>query len=106
MAEAISTKPPQQAMTNIPYGLRLDGTQKGSGFLGELKRPDGKVSTELSIGVHFDGEERLIPSLVPTLTKGEIKYLLGGGKATRPIVDKAVTHARERLLKNMSPFYD
>ena len=113
MPEAISKKPPQQAMTDIPmsignknYGARIDGTPKGGGFLGELKRPNGKVSTEISIGVHFDGKEQLIPTLVPTLTKSEIKYLLGGGKPTDAIIGKAVIHARERLSKNISPFHD
>ncbi len=88
------------------FGLREDGTQKGNGFLGVLKRPDGKVSTELSIGVEFDGKERLIPSLVPTLTEKEIKYLLSGGKPTKAIIQKAVRHARKRMAEGKSPFLE
>lgn len=86
------------------YGVRADGTPKGSGFLGELKRPDGGVSTELSIGVEFDGKEREIPALVPTLTKGEIDHLLSGGEPTEAIVDKAVAHAKGRLKAGKSVF--
>ena len=83
---------------------RVDGTKKGPGFLGTLKRPDGKVSTELSIGVKFDGKEIQIPTLIPTLTKDEIKYLLGGGKVTDAIAKKAVDHAKKRIKKGLSPF--
>jgi hypothetical protein len=40
------------------YGLRNDGiTQKGSGFLGKIPTHDGKVMTELSIGVNINGKE-------------------------------------------------
>ena len=87
------------------YGFRKDGTLKGSGFLGELKRPDGRVSTELSIGVNFDGKGTEIPALVPTLTKQEINHLLSGGKITKEIVSKAVEHARKRIAEGESPFH-
>lgn len=89
------------------FGERPDGTQKGTGFLGVLKRPDGGVSTEISIGVEFDGKEMQIPTLVPTLTKGEINTLLTmpeDGKIPEAIVDKAVQHARDRMSKGLSPF--
>jgi predicted transcriptional regulator len=86
------------------YGNRADGTPKGKGFLGELKRPDGKVSTELSIGVTMDGKETEIPALVPTLTKKEIDSLLSGEKPSKTIIDKAVSHAKERIKQGKSPF--
>src|SRR4051812_18252920 len=37
------------ADTTPRYGLRPDGTKKGKGFLGPLKRPDGMVMSEYSI---------------------------------------------------------
>ena len=41
------------AMPSSPdYGNRADGTKKGSGFFGELKTPDGRAMTELSVGVN------------------------------------------------------
>ncbi len=95
-------KNPVQAKNN--YGLRADGTQKGPGFLGELKTPSGKVSTEISIGVNIGGKETEIPTLVPTLTKNEIDYLVKGGKPTKEIVDKAVDHAKSRISQGKSPF--
>lgn len=86
------------------YGLRKDGTKKGSGFLGELKTTSGDVATELSIGVDFGKGETEIPLLVPTLSKQEIDYLLSGGKVTKEIADKAIAHAIDRLKSGQSPF--
>lgn len=79
--------------------------EKGGGFFGTLKRPDGGVSTEISIGVNFGGEEIEIPSLVPTLTKSEINHLLNGKKPTKTIIDKAVSHAKDRIAKGKDPFW-
>jgi len=86
------------------YGVRADGTKKGNGFLGALQRPDGDVSTELSVGVRINGKETEIPSLVPTLTKGEIDHLLKGGEPTPQIVQKAVDFAKKRIADGKSPF--
>jgi hypothetical protein len=88
------------------YGNRVDGTKKGVGYLGELKRPDGKVSTEISVGVDFGNGETEIPLLVPTLSKDEIDHLLAGKKETPEILDKAVKHAIDRLKSGKSPFAD
>lgn len=77
---------------------------KGPGFLGTLQRPDGGVSTELSIGVEFDGKETEIPSLIPTLSPQEIDHMLSGAKPTRAIVAKAVAHARQRAAQGLGPF--
>lgn len=84
---------------------RLDGTQKGQGFFGELRRPDGRVSTELSIGIQIDGEEVLVPSLVPTLTKDEINFLLTHeGIPPQSIIKKAADFARQRKSLGL-PFF-
>ena len=87
-----------------PFGNRVDGTPKGMGFFGALKRPDGDISTELSIGVDLGKGEMEIPLLVPGLTKKEINHLLEGGEPTDAIVGKAVIHARQRLANGLSPF--
>lgn len=87
------------------YGQRADGSYKGPGFLGPLKRPDGDVSTELSVGVNFDGQEREVPLLVPTLSQAEIDHLLRDGQPTDAMVDKAVAHARQRIKEGKSPFF-
>jgi len=86
------------------YGKRGDGSEKGSGYLGEVKRDDGRISTELSIGVNIDGKEVDIPSLVPTLSKQEVDYLSRGGKPTGAIVEKAVSFARQRMKDGKSVF--
>lgn len=95
---------PQPQQPANPYGNRVDGTPKGSGFFGELKRPDGKISTELSVGINFGKGEMEIPLLVPGLTKSEVNHLLSGKEPTGAILDKAVGHARSRLENGLSPF--
>ena len=99
--DVVSSEPMQQG-----YGQRQDGMPKGQGFLGELQRPDGGVSTELTIGVNLDGKDIDIPSLVPTLTEQEKNHLLGGGRPTREIVNKAVDHAIERKKAGEGVFAD
>lgn len=96
----------------MDYGNRPDGSAKGMGFFGELKRPDGDVSTEISVGVGMDGKEIDIPLIVPSLTKKELNYLLSTdikGKnffTNMPpsIMDKAYEHAQTRIKSGMSPF--
>jgi hypothetical protein len=60
----------------MDYGDRPDGSKKGTGFFGEIKRPDGNVMTEISVGVGLNGKEVNIPLIVPTLDKKEMQYLL------------------------------
>jgi len=96
------------------WSKRVDGSDKGNGYLGVMKRPDGKVSSEISIGVNIGGKEVELPTMVPTLTKKEINYLLENpvddklfttdiGKG---IKKKAIDHARFRLKQGKSPFAD
>ena len=89
------------------WGNRPDGTPKGAGFLGVLKRPDGGISTELSIGVPINGKETEIPTLVPTLDAKEKEWLLTHEPTTKipeSILKKAVAHAEGRIKSGKSPF--
>ena len=86
------------------YGARTDGTPKGRGYFGELKRPDGDISTELSIGINLGGNETEIPMLVPVLSRAEIDHLLSGGEPTESIVRKAADHAKQRIQAGKSPY--
>ncbi|OGV36161.1 MAG: hypothetical protein A2020_12210 [Lentisphaerae bacterium GWF2_45_14] len=94
---------------------RTDGSFKGKGFYGELKRPDGGVSTELSFGTSDvePGKEVEIPALVPGLSQEQKDYLL----STKPeesskknpqmwdsIVGQAVNFAKERKAKGLPYF--
>lgn len=97
---------PEQMYDNTQFGKRRDGTNKGKGFLGLLKRPDGAVSTEISIGVDFGEGEMEIPTLVPGLTKKEIEHLLNDGPPTPAIVKKAVEHAKQRRKEGKPVFAD
>jgi hypothetical protein len=91
---------------------RADGTKKGQGFFGPVKRPDGTISTEISVGVDLNGKETEIPLMVPGLTKSELDYLIKNDVAGEhfmknlpaSIMDKAVEHAIMRLKNKLSPF--
>jgi len=91
------------------WNKRADGSEKGQGFLGLLKRPDGKVSSEISVGVEINGKEVEIPTMVPTLTQEELDYLINnpveqGHPIPQAIIQKAVEHAKMRMQKGLSPF--
>lgn len=101
LGKAIKELSPRLFEEEVPvptpsYGKRADNTEKGAGYFGELKRPDGDVSTELSIGVDYGSGEKEIPTLVPTLTKEEVDHLLSGGEPTDAITRKAVEFAVQR----------
>ena len=95
-----------------PQGIeaREDGTAKNStGFLGPVKRDDGSVMTEFSVGVEINGKETLIPSMVPTLTDEEVETLRTlpeGENIPKQILIKASDHAKQRMQAGFSPFYE
>ena len=102
-----------QGSQSEDYGKRPDGTQKQNGFLGVLQRPDGRVSTEISIGTEINGKEMDIPTLVPTLTEAEKQYLLNTDEGDiftkdkvmfKAIQSKAIAHAEKRISEGKSPF--
>ncbi len=86
------------------YGKRPNGSLKGKGYFGELRNPAGQVMTEYSIGVKLGKKEMDIPTIVPTLKRTELHQLVKTGKVTKPVVDKAVAHAKQRLASGKSPF--
>lgn len=96
----------------MDYGTRADGSEKGQGYFGELKRPDGDISTEISIGVGIGGKEVEIPLIVPTLTKKELNALLSTDPGSKDfmdripqtIIEKAYDHAVMRMNEGKSPF--
>lgn len=97
--------PPSDRST---WGPRTDGTPKGTGYFGVLTRPDGRVSSELSIAVHLDGRQTEIPALVPTLTPAQVLSLLAIDPANdeipQSIVDKAVSFAKTRKQQGLPYF--
>ena len=90
------------------FGDREDGSKKGFGFMGMLKRPnDENKSSEISIGVNINGKDVLIPSMVPTLTKSQLNVLLSlppGTMPPRDIIQAASKFAQDRISKGLPPF--
>ena len=93
---------------NNPDHYRLDGSRKGSGWLGVFELPNGTIVSEYSISVELDGQEIEIPTLVPTLTLEERVLVLqsaqDGSKLTQAIYGKAVRHAMSQISNGNSPF--
>ena len=91
------------------FGKRTDGTAKGQGYFGTVKRLDNSnnFSSELSTDDPVEGKSMLHPLMVPTLSHSELSYLLDD-KAKRSkqlegsIYDKAATHASTRLKSGLS----
>ena len=94
MADKQSTTDPST------WDLREDKSNKGSGYLGLLQRPDGTVMSEFSIGIPINGKEMDVPSIVPTLSEAEVKHLLTmkeGEQMPMSIVRKAADFATQRM---------
>lgn len=109
-----SAATPAQGGAGSSYGLRNDGkTYKGTGWLGELRLPDGGVATEYTMqsdAVRDANGNRIdFPTLVPTLTKAEqdlmVNDIIPNGKPVPDeIAQKAVDFARMRLANGQSVF--
>lgn len=94
------------------YGNRWGSEDpKQQGYFGEVSRPDGHISGEISIGTDL-GE---VPTMVPGLTADELEWLLqsdpsapkafkSAGKMPESIVQKAYDHAAMRRLNGLDPF--
>ena len=103
-----------RSQIDFGYGLRPDGTHKGPGWKGLLKRPgpNGGVSTEIAMGVGIDGKETLIPLIVPTLSKEEQRLVLTtpmesmARTVPESLMMKAAAHAKMRMRAGQSPFKD
>lgn len=105
----LRTLPGQADTDPTTWDKREDGSQKGQGFLGLLRRKDGGVSSEISIGTEVNGKDMDIPLMVPTLSKQQVQYLLNNpvndpSKIPDAIVDKAVAFAQTRLASGKSVF--
>lgn len=104
----------EQLKTMPDYGKRPDGTKKGKGFLGEIKRPDGTIMTEVTMGFEIDGKETNLPLITKNSTKEDIEYLKNvdiKGKdflknAPAGLVDRAITHAMNRKKAGLPVYAD
>ena len=88
------------------YGDRVDGTQKGTGWQGEVPVGDDSVMTEKSIGVNVDGQEMQIPLIVKDTTDAELALLKANKPPTKAMIDKAIRSAMKRKAEGKSPFAD
>ncbi len=92
-------------LTRKKEHLRPDGSRKETGYFGAFKTSDGRDMTEYTIDTHIDGKRVYMPSIVPTLTAGELNHLRSGGKMTMDIMKKAQSHALQRMKSGKSPYW-
>lgn len=94
------------------YGMRPDGSKKGTGWLGPLELKGGGVATEYSVqsdAVKVDGKRIDFPVLVPTLSSDELQTLRddiipNDKPIPESIMQKAIKHAQKRIESGESPF--
>lgn len=104
----------REAQLSSPYyyGMRYGNNgPKSMGYFGELPIPgESNIATEYSIGVNIGGKNLEIPSIVPTLSGEELNSVLqaagGNGKIPESVIQKAISHAKERISKGLSPFWE
>jgi len=89
----------------------VEKRKKGYGYFGPLERPDGGVSTEISMGVDWGEGEIEIPTLTPNQKPEHIEYLLNtplddqwAENLPQEIIDDAVAFAKQRIAAGKSPF--
>lgn len=93
-------------------GKRADGSDKSYGWQGTWKTKDGKDISELSVGVEIDGKEVDVPTLIPSTTPKERKWIVdhagdeGAFKTAEghAIIAKAADFASTRIAAGKSPF--
>lgn len=98
------------------FGVRPDGTKKGTGWCGVLRNANGDFVTEYSMqsdAVKVDGKRIDFPTLVPGLTAEERQLVLdkSAGKEVdaekyAAVEQKAVDHAKKMIAEGKSVWRD
>lgn len=105
----------QQPLKSMPdYGTRPNGTKKGKGFMGEIKRPDGSIMTEVTTGYEIDGKEVDLPLITKYSTKEDIEFLKRANlkdknflnNAPAGLEDRAIRHAMDRKKAGLPVYMD
>lgn len=88
------------------YGKRIDGTDKGLGWFGELPMQDNSkdVATELAVSFNYGNGDVLVPLLNPNLTEAEKLHLLQNKPPTEAILKKTADFGFQRIQQGRSPF--
>jgi len=102
--------PKELAAGLTQYGNRYGtNTPKSSGYFGEIPLQNGSVATEYSVGQDIDGKNVEMPSIVPTLTKEELGHVMRSAETGSPlpnsVYEKSLAHAKDRISKGQSPFW-
>ena len=107
--QALQVAPSAPVYTDpTTWGRRYrSGDPKGMGFFGPLVDANGGVMSELSLEDMIGGKLVEYPSIVPTLTAGELRTMLrlkDGQRPPRSVMEKALAFARTRVAAGKSTF--
>ena len=87
------------------YGKRIDGTDKDTGFLGEIRMPNGRdVMTEKSVGMP-NTDETFRPAITPGMHPADINYMRETDKVPEDVYATSQRSAEKRQAEGKSPFY-
>lgn len=88
----------------VNYGRRIDNTPKGSGWLGEIRMPNGRdVMTEMSVGAPGTNET-FRPAIVPGALPVDLNYIRMTGKVPEDVLATSLQHAKRMIDQGRSPF--
>ena len=94
----------EQTLNQYFGDTRLDGSKKGSGWLGEIRMPDGtSVMTEMSIGAP-NTNETFRPSITPGMHPALINFMRQTGQVPEDAYYTSQRFADQRLKNGLSPF--
>lgn len=111
MARGTYDDPRQYMRHDMQYGA------KGYGYLGPMRSASGEPMTEYSMATSQRPDLGNFPSVVPTLTREEMMYLLSqqdgmpqipskAAATDRSMYNKALYNAGLRKLLGVTPFFD
>ena len=105
---SLNTQTPFESLNQ--YGKRLDGSNKESGFLGEIRMPNGRdVMTEVSLGrpdIQESAWDTFRPAIINGMHPADLNYLLQTGNVSSGLEAASLAHALQRIESGKSPFWN
>lgn len=97
---------PQFNHPHVAPGMRIDGTRKGAGWLGEIRMPNGRdYMTEKSVG-QPGTNEIFRPAITPGVHPADLNYLRETDRVPEDMKATSNLFAKKRISEGLYPFKD